>query len=115
MLSPYDGNTSRTVFASRAINRIIHTIIEKNFDGKKPKNRSFISLIGYNHLVKNIKSGYLDDFDKNPLRLETVKKKISDDAGGLITIDETMPIWVEPITEDRATNMKGALKFTIDT
>ena len=111
MLSPYDGTTSRTVFASRAINRIIHTIIEKNFDGKKPKNRCFISLIGYNHLVKNIKSGFLDEFDRNPLRLETVKKKISDDAGGLITIDETMPIWIDPITEDGATNMKGAFEM----
>ena len=33
MLAPYDGPDSRTVFASRAVNRIIETIIEKNFDG----------------------------------------------------------------------------------
>lgn len=111
MLAPYDGPDSRTVFASRAVNRIIETIIEKNFDGRAPKNRSFITLIGYNHNVKPLASGYLKDLDENPIRIETVKQKISDGAGGILTIDKKMPIWVEPITEDGATNMKGAFEM----
>ena len=111
MLTPYDGPDSRTVFASRAVNRVIETIIEKNFDGKAPKNRCFITVIGYNHNVKTLASGYLKDLDANPMRLETVKQKISDGAGGILSIDKTMPIWVEPIKEDGATNMKGAFEM----
>lgn len=112
MLSLYDGGPdSRTVFASRAVNRIIDTIIHKNFDGKAPKNRCFIALIGYNHNVKNLKSGYLKDLDESPIRIETIKQKISDGAGGILTIDKNMPIWVEPITQDGATNMKGAFEM----
>jgi len=111
MLSDYEGNDSRTVFASKAVNRIIETIIEKNFDGRAPKNRCFITLIGYNHNVKTLASGYLKDLDEKPIRIETVKQKILDGAGGILTIDKKMPIWVEPITEDGATNMKGAFEM----
>lgn len=111
MLSKYYGNDSKTVFAAKAVNRVIDTIIQKNFDGESPKNRCFISIIGYNHDVKELNSGYLKDLDANPFRVETLKKKESDGAGGIIEVDYTMPIWVEPITEDGATNMKGAFEM----
>lgn len=113
MLYPMEGGNgvSRTVFATRAVNRVIDTIIQKNFDGKAPKNRCFITVIGYNHKVKNVVSGYLKELDKNPIRVETVKQKIDDGAGGILTIDKSMPIWVDPITEDGATNMKGAFEM----
>lgn len=114
MLLPYDGNDSRTVFASRAVNRIIDTIIQKNFNGRTPKNRCFITLIGYNHIVKCLASDYLQVLDENPIRIETVQQRISDGAGGIVTIDKNMPIWVEPITEDGATNMKGAFEMAKD-
>ena len=52
MLSQYEGSDSRTVFASRAVNKVIDNIIQKNFDGDAPKNRCFISVIGYNHNEK---------------------------------------------------------------
>lgn len=113
MLSPYEGET-RTVFAVRAINRVIDEIIQKNFNGDKPKNRCFISVIGYNHNVKELCSGWLADLDESPIRIETVKQKISDGAGGLVTIDKKMPIWVEPIKDDGATNMKGAFELAKD-
>ena len=75
----------------------IDTIIQKNFDGKAPKNRCFISVIGYNHKVKDLIAGYLKDLDENPIRVDKVKQKISDGAGGILEIDKSMPIWVEPI------------------
>lgn len=107
MLSPYEGET-RTAFASKVINRVINEIIQKNFNGAEPKNRCFISVIGYNHNVKELCSGYLTDLYANPLKIEPVKKKVLDGAGGLIEIETKMPIWVEPITTDGATNMKDA-------
>lgn len=111
MLNPYQGSETRTEFASKAVNRVIDTIIQKNFDGKAPKNRCFIAVIGYNHNVKCITSGYLKEIDANPIKIETVKQKVPDGAGGIIEIDKKMPIWVEPITEDGATNMRDAFEM----
>lgn len=111
MLSPYQGKDSKTVFATKAVNRVIDTIIQKNFDGESPKNRCFITVIGYNHDVKKLNSGYLKDLDANPLRVDNIRKKESDGAGGIITVDYPMPVWIDPITKDGATNMKGAFEM----
>lgn len=109
MLKPYEG-TSRTKFASLAVNRVIDNIIQKNADGDSPKNRCFISVIGYNHNVRELCSGWLKDLDENPKRYDTMKKKTLDGTGGLVEVEVKQPIWVEPITEDGATNMLGAFQ-----
>lgn len=113
MLSDYEG-TTRTSFASLAVNKVIDNIIQKNFDGDAPKNRCFISVIGYNHNVKELCSGWLKELDENPLRYETLKKKTPDGAGGICEIEVKQPVWVEPITQDGATNMLGALNLAKD-
>lgn len=113
MLSDYEG-TTRTSFASLAVNKVIDNIIQKNFDGDAPKNRCFISVIGYNHNVKELCSGWLKELDENPLRYETLKKKKTDGAGGICEIEVKQPVWVEPITQDGATNMLGALNLAKD-
>lgn len=113
MLHDYEGST-RTKFASTAVNKVIDNIIQKNFDGDAPKNRCFISVIGYNHNVKELCSGWLKDLDAQPLRYETLKKKQPDGAGGIIEIEVTQPVWVEPIQDDGATNMLGAFKLAQD-
>lgn len=105
-----DTPDTRTVFASRVINRVINDIIQRNFNGTEPKNRCFISVIGYGGDVKTICSGYLKDLYMNPQRIDTIKKKISDGAGGLVETDFKMPIWVDPIDEDTCTDMKGAFE-----
>ena len=81
-MSDYE-NTTRTKFATLAVNKVIDNIIQKNFDGDAPKNRCFISVIGYNHNVKELCSGWLKDLDTSPLRYETLKKKTPDGTGGL--------------------------------
>jgi len=110
MMSPYEG-TTRTAFATLAVNKVIDNIIQKNFDGDAPKNRCFISVIGYNHNVKELASGWLKDLDANPLRYETLKKKTPDGAGGIVEVEVKQPVWVEPIDHDGATNMLGAFKL----
>ena len=95
-------------------NRTIFDIIIRNFDGDAPKNRCFISVIGYNHNVKELCSGWLKDLDENPLRYETLKKKTPDGAGGICEVEVKQPVWVEPITQDGATNMLGALQLAKD-
>ncbi|MGM9859889.1 MAG: hypothetical protein ACI31C_03945, partial [Muribaculaceae bacterium] len=107
MSSDYDGNDSKIVFATKAVNRVIDTIIQKNYDGESPKNRCFISVIGYNNEVKVLTSGYLKELDANTIRVDTVKKKQPDGAGGLIDVDYKMPIWLDP-SAGGVTDMNGA-------
>ena len=114
MLSPYAAGKSRTEFASLAVNKVIDNIISKNYDGEAPKNRCFISVIGYNHDVKELCSGWLKDLDENPLRYETAKEKQYNGNGGIIEVEVKQPVWVEPITQDGATNMLGAFKLAKD-
>lgn len=112
MLSPFkDSSDSRTVFATRVVNRVIDTIIQKNYNGDHAKDRCFIVAIGYSVGAKEICSGFLSDLDNSPKRIETVKKKISDGAGGLVEIDKHMPIWVDPIDKDGWTDMAAAFKM----
>ena len=114
MLNPYAAGKSRTEFASLAVNKVIDNIIAKNYDGETPKNRCFISVIGYNHDVKELCSGWLKDLDENPLRYETAKEKQYNGNGGIIEVEVKQPVWVEPITQDGATNMLGAFKLAKD-
>ncbi|TCO90763.1 hypothetical protein EV202_11543 [Bacteroides heparinolyticus] len=110
MMSPYEG-TTRTKFATLAVNKVIDNIIQKNFDGDAPKNRCFISVIGYNHDVKELCSGWLKDLDASPLRYETLKKKTPDGTGGIVEVEVKQPVWVEPIDKNGATNMLGAFQI----
>ncbi len=112
MMKDYDGTgMTRTKFATLAVNKVIDNIIQKNFDGDAPKNRCFISVIGYNHNVKELCSGWLKDLDASPLRYETLKKKTPDGTGGLVEVEVKQPVWVEPINENGATNMLGAFQL----
>lgn len=114
MLSNYDCGTTRTKFASTAVNKVIDNIIQKNFDGDAPKNRCFISVIGYNQDVKELCSGWLKDLDANPLRYETLMRKTPDGAGGIVEVEVNQPVWVEPIEKDGTTNMLGAFQLAKD-
>ena len=114
MTLPYDGEDSRSEFATKAVNRVINTLIQKNFDGKEPKNRCYVAVVGYDAEVNLLTSGYLKDLEKSPKRIASVRKKVSDGDGGAVEIDTKMPIWVEPIYEDRCTNMMGAFEMVYD-
>lgn len=112
MLNQYkDTSDSRTVFATRVVNRVINDIIKKNFNGTQPKDRCFIVVIGYSVDASEQCSGYLSSLHSSPKRLEQVKKSISDGAGGLVEIDKTMPIWVEPTQKDGWTAMNQAFRM----
>lgn len=109
MQEPYE-NSRKSEYSSRVVNRVIDTIIQKNFDGESPKNRCFICVIGYETGVEELASGFLSDLDNNPKRIEKLKKKQPDGAGGLIEIDIEQPVWIEP-KEAGVTNMKGAFEL----
>ena len=90
----------------KLVNYLIDKTIQINFDGETPKNRCFVSVIGYNHSVKELCSGWLRELDSSLiLRLESHLKIVPDGAGGLVEVEVKQPIWVEstelPISIDK--------------
>ena len=107
MMADYQGQGSRTQFAATVINRVINEIINKNFAGVEPKNRCFISVVGYDSAAHELASGWLAELDKSPKRIDKVQKMVPNGAGGLVSTEVDMPIWVDPITDDNWTDMRA--------
>ncbi len=82
-----------------AVNKIIDQQIQLNYDGCKPKNRCFISVIGYGRDVKDLASGWLTYFDAHPLRIEAYRKRVPDGMGNSIDVEVRRPVWVEASKE----------------
>ena len=68
-----------------------------NFGGDVPKNRCFTSVIGYNHNVKDLCSGWLIDLYVNPLRIDRQKKMVPDGTGDVVEIEVLKHVWVESV------------------
>lgn len=90
----------------KLVNTLIDRTIQINFDGDALKNRCFISVIGYNHSVKELCSGWLRELDSSLfLRMESHSKKVRDSTGGLVEVEVKQPVWVEstklPISIDK--------------
>jgi uncharacterized protein YegL len=101
MSETYDAGKNRAEFTALVINRTINELINTNMDGDRVKDRVFISIIGYGgdggNAVNDVKSDYLSIFADKPIRIEKIRKKVSDGAGGMIEIEEEMPIFVDPV------------------
>jgi hypothetical protein len=112
----YTGGKNKAEFTALVINRTINDLIFTNSAGDKIKDRVFLSIIGYGgkggNSVDDIRSDYLSAFADSPLRIEKVKKKVSDGAGGLVEIEEEMAIYLEPTCpRNGLTPMGEALEF----
>lgn len=112
----YTDGKNKAEFTALVINRTINDLIFTNSAGDKIKDRVFISIIGYGgqggNSVDDIRSDYLSAFADSPLRIEKVKKKVSDGAGGLVEIEEEMAIYLDPTCpRNGLTPMGEALDF----
>ena len=72
----------------KLVNSLIESTIEINFDRDAPKNRCYISVIGYSNNVKELCFGWLRDLDTNPLRVERQKT---------IEVEVQQPVWIESV------------------
>jgi hypothetical protein len=98
MNEPYITGTTKADYAAKQINEVIDELIHINMNGETVIDRFFISLIGHsNGVVDDIRSDYVSSFCNNPLRMEQLKKKFSDGAGGLVEIEIENPIFIEPL------------------
>ena len=103
MEDPYGSSGEKKKdLASLAVNRVINEIVEASSDGESIKDRCFIAVIGYGKKdtgVDLLLGDLISVIAENPIRVESIKKKISDGAGGLVEIDEDFPVWVESVAE----------------
>lgn len=114
MQEPYSNGKTKAEYTAMVINRTINSLIYTNAAGEKIKDRVFISLIGYGgkggNSVTDLRSDYLSKFADLPIRTEKIKRKVSDGAGGLVEIEEEMPIFLESLANG-FTPMGDALNF----
>lgn len=108
MCYPYGAaGTIKAKECATAVNRVLRETVLACTDGEDIKNSCDISVLGYgklNDAAVNAFSGNLaskpvvsiQELTENCLRVETIKRKVSDGAGGLVEIDDQFPIWIEP-------------------
>lgn len=100
MSDPATDGKPKAVHAALAVNRVIYEIQEASQAGSTIKPRCMVGVVGYGAEVGPIAAGMIDQLAANPLRWETLKRKESDGAGGLVEVDFNMPIWLDPVAEN---------------
>jgi hypothetical protein len=110
MSSKFGGTSggSKAQECSKAVNRVLREIGLTCTAGSVIKNRCDISVLSYGASGNQAKNAFggniaskpvvtMQELVNNCLRVDTVKMKISDGAGGLVEVDEQFPIWIDPI------------------
>lgn len=100
----YSDFKNRSEFAADLVNRSIYQIINHNF-GTGPRNRCYITVLGYASQAKVLCEGWLSDLCESPKRIFSIVRKIPDGEGGMIDLEEEMPIWVDPKINDNNANL----------
>jgi hypothetical protein len=110
MSSKFGGTSggSKAEECAKAVNRVLREIGLTCTAGQVIKNRCDISVLSYGASGNQATSAFagnlaskavvtMQELVNNCLRVDTVKMKVSDGAGGLVDVDEQFPIWIDPI------------------
>ncbi len=107
MCYPYGSAATKAKECATAVNRVLRETVLACTDGEEIKNSCDISVLGYGKLkdaAVNAFSGALainpvvtiQDLTETCLRVETLTRKVSDGAGGMVEIEDQFPVWIEP-------------------
>jgi hypothetical protein len=99
MRDDYVGK-KKAEFAALAVNRTIYEILESCMSGEEIKDRCHIAVIGYGARTEIIVGGRPSEIKDPPHGFETLKRKVSDGAGGLVEVEQNFPIWVRATYEN---------------
>lgn len=101
MATQWPDGKKFSVYTASVINQTINELIATNAAGETVKDRIFISLIGYGgsggNSVENLRSDYLSKYADKPDRIEKSQKKVPDGAGGFVTMEIELPIFLDPV------------------
>ena len=81
--------------AALAVNRVIEELALASLVGAIIKDRCHVSVIGYGEQVERVVDGMISEV-YSLHELQEVKKLLPDGAGGIVEVDEKMPIWLRP-------------------
>jgi hypothetical protein len=103
------GESTKADFAALAVNRVISEIIQACTIGESVKDRCFVAAVGYSTRARPL---FLQSASQLALNADVVKipKRLSDGAGGFITVDQIMRVFVKPEAEG-STNMAQGFSF----
>lgn len=105
---PFGEAGTRAQECANAVNRVIRETVLACTDGDEIKNSCYISVFGYGKFKNDASNAFsgtlaakpmasIQDLTENCLRVETIKRKVPDGAGGQVEIEDQFPIWVEPV------------------
>lgn len=106
MVDPFGGG-SKAEECAKAVNRVLKELGMACTSGTEVKNRCEISILSYGKSGNTIVNGFsgnlasqavvtMPELVANCLRIDKVKRRVPDGAGGLVEIDYDFPVWVEP-------------------
>lgn len=113
------GHDSKAVEAARVVNRVLTELTIKCAKGDDQIFNYFdVGVLGYGQMVGNAFSGPLGGslfqpismVGDNPLRLDTISRRVPDGAGGLVEEKVAFPVWIDPMTNGH-TPMSQALEL----
>ena len=100
--------TDETEESIDRVNDFINTLIQKNFDGKTPKNRCYLHVIGYHGKVTRLVSGYLSDYEKFVIEFLDIEKRVLID-NHVETIRVKRTIWCKKTETHKENVLADAL------
>jgi hypothetical protein len=91
---------------AKAVNRVLRELVLACTDGEEIKNSCDVSVLGYGQLDTPVVNAFpqtlaqkpvvsIQELTENCLRVETVKRQVSDGAGGEVEIEDQFPVWIE--------------------
>jgi hypothetical protein len=106
---------------AKAVNRVLREIGLACASGEIVKNRVNVSVISYGSQgnqaavafygpLSNKQIVSVQELTEGCLRIESIKRKVPDGAGGLVEVDDQFPVWVEPVASG-TTPMDAALSM----
>lgn len=96
MSEPFNDGGTKAERAALAVNRVLEELVLACRSGEEIRNRCHVTVIGYGERVDCVVDNMISEIPSALLEVKTVKKLISDGAGGVIEIDSEMPVWLEP-------------------
>ncbi|ONM48198.1 hypothetical protein B0T44_23470 [Nocardia donostiensis] len=112
------GDTAQskaTVLATAVNNLLANTVVLCTRGNDQVHNYFEVGVLGYGAEVRSLLHGTdearlilpIEQVAKHPKRVDTVQKKEYDGAGGVVTVDHMMPVWVDASANGRTPMVAG--------
>ena len=101
MSEPFDNNSgSKAEKAALAVDRVLENLVLACRTGDEIRDRCHVSVIGYGAQVNCVVDGMISDIAASIVEVKKVKKSIPNGAGGLVEVEDQVPVWLEPLASN---------------